>query len=133
MFIRREVFTLTSVSGLLCQIANSSLPISSLSSKRVGLLMILGCKSLTFPCVACSLQVLCRSWTRVPAQRIPFSTIVKMLQRSKPSRKSVVECMMDTLEEYVTQLEDKVRFLPQTSLIKQPQVFSRNHKAPSNF
>ena len=33
---------------------------------------------------------------------------MKMLQRNKPNRKSVVESMMDTLEEYVTQLEDKV-------------------------
>ena len=61
---------------------------------------------------------------------------MKMLQRNKPNRKSVVESMMDTLEEYVTQLEDKVgiseAFLV-TSNLKQHEIKRILHNTRSRL
>ena len=57
-----------------------------------------------------------------------------MLQRNKPNRKSVVESMMDTLEEYVTQLEDKVgtrEIYTVTSNLKQQKLKGILHKQHS--
>ena len=49
------------------------------------------------------------AWHEEPSRRPSFSSMARDLRKGKTSRKSVIESMMDTLEEYVLNLEDKVQ------------------------
>ena len=48
------------------------------------------------------------AWDEDPHKRPSFSSLKKSLRSAKPTRKSVMDCMMEALEGYVTTLEEKV-------------------------
>lgn len=53
----------------------------------------------------CILEV---CWSCNPSDRTSMAQLLKVLKVTKPNRKSVIESMMDTLEGYVSHLEEKV-------------------------
>ena len=59
------------------------------------------------PNSAISLMQSC--WTRTPCDRPTFGQILKTLKQAIPSKKTVIESMMETLEGYVSQLEERVK------------------------
>jgi class 3 adenylate cyclase len=54
-------------------------------------------------------HVIQKAWTSDPNQRPSIAKIKKKLEATKPSKKSVMDCMMEALEDYVSLLEDKVQ------------------------
>ncbi len=60
----------------------------------------------TFPSRLCDLLMLC--WASVENDRPTFVKICKMLSKANPLGKSVLDCMMEALDEYVANLEEKV-------------------------
>ena len=50
-----------------------------------------------------------KAWASDPKQRPTMSKFKTMLENTKPSKKSVLDCMMESLEGYVTLLEDNVQ------------------------
>ena len=49
-------------------------------------------------------------WSQRPVSRPTFPTILKRINKAKPSKKSVLDCMMEAVEQYVGDLEEKVSF-----------------------
>ena len=47
-------------------------------------------------------------WRQRPLSRPTFPTILKRINKAKPSKKSVLDCMMEAVEQYVGHLEEKV-------------------------
>lgn len=48
------------------------------------------------------------AWSDNPASRPSFDQILKMLKHAKPSRKSVLDSMMEAMEEYTIHLEERI-------------------------
>ncbi|PVD20745.1 hypothetical protein C0Q70_18906 [Pomacea canaliculata] len=53
-------------------------------------------------------QIMEIAWTENPAARPNFDQIVKMLRQSRSTRKSVLDSMMEAMEEYTLHLEERV-------------------------
>ena len=47
-------------------------------------------------------------WDTIPTNRPPFKKILKRLKAAKPTKKGVLDCMMEAVEQYVQHLEDRV-------------------------
>ena len=48
------------------------------------------------------------AWSDIPSSRPSFDQILKMLKHAKPSRKSVLDSMMEAMEEYTIHLEERI-------------------------
>ena len=53
-------------------------------------------------------SILSDAWHKDPDERPNFKSLIKRLKSANPSKKGVLDCMMDTLEEYVLNLEEKI-------------------------
>ena len=53
-------------------------------------------------------SLLAECWSQRPLSRPTFPTILKKINKAKPSKKSVLDCMMEAVEQYVGHLEEKV-------------------------
>ncbi|CAD5115236.1 DgyrCDS4228 [Dimorphilus gyrociliatus] len=53
-------------------------------------------------------SILCSSWDANPEARPPFRRIKKELTGAAPSRKSVLDCMMEAVDNYLKELEQRV-------------------------
>ena len=47
-------------------------------------------------------------WDKRPTSRPDFSSILKKINKAKKTKKSVLDCMMEAVEQYVEHLEEKV-------------------------
>jgi serine/threonine protein kinase len=54
-------------------------------------------------------KILDRAWHHDPSKRPPFTEIMKKLKSANPNKQSVLDCMMETVEQYVHNLEEKVQ------------------------
>ncbi len=50
-------------------------------------------------------------WDTIPANRPPFPKILKRLHDAKPTKKGILDCMMESLDEYVVHLEKRTKEL----------------------
>ncbi|CAH1793096.1 unnamed protein product [Owenia fusiformis] len=67
-------------------------------------------------------------WTSNQAERPPFGKILKKITQVNPSKKSVIDCMMETLESYVADLESKVEERTEELAVAMSNVQTLLHK-----
>ena len=53
-------------------------------------------------------DLLQKAWAADPDKRSTMQVVAESLERAKPSKKSVLDCMMEAIEGYIANLEDKV-------------------------
>ncbi|KAH9502938.1 hypothetical protein Btru_072416 [Bulinus truncatus] len=54
-------------------------------------------------------QIMEMSWTDVPSSRPSFEQIKKLLRRNQRGRKTIMDSMMETMEDYTNQLEEELQ------------------------